>query len=104
GRNLGSVSLDRQQSAGFDSLAIYQHRAGAADRGFTSDMSAGKSCQITNEMNQQQTRLDIGLLLVAINGESDFHAPPPIRLNAGAKRCVLHTPVAFRPMLEWLNT
>src|SRR5262245_8906573 len=86
GGDFSAVGLYSQNGAGFDGLAVHHRRAGAADGCLAADVSPGQSRQVANEMNQQQSRLDIGFVFPAVDGYIDLHAIPP-RGSASKAMC-----------------
>ena len=58
-RDLRPVDLDRESEAGARAVAIQKHRAGTADAVLATDMSAGQTERVAEEVRQQQARLDI---------------------------------------------
>ena len=67
GGDLGAVGLNRQNGAGLDGFAVKQRCASAADRRLAAYVSPRQPGQVTDEMNQQQSRLDIGFASLAVN-------------------------------------
>jgi hypothetical protein len=66
-RHFGAIGLNRQHGARLDALTIEQDNAGAALAGVASDMRTRQVQLFTEIVNQQCTRLDIALVLFAID-------------------------------------
>src|SRR5690606_37388963 len=58
-RDLSTISLDRQDGARLDRLAVQMDRAGAALAGVAANVRAGKPKVLAQEMNEQRPGLDI---------------------------------------------
>src|SRR6185369_4389824 len=53
-------------------LAVLQHRAGAAVGGVTADVRAGHGERLAQEMNQQEPRFDLRLVIAAVDLDVDL--------------------------------
>jgi hypothetical protein len=74
-----SVSLDCKQCAGLDGPAIEQHGAGTTQGCLAAYVGAGQPGGLSQEVHQQQARLDLGAMLDSINVDCDvfLHVQPP---------------------------
>src|SRR5712691_4141119 len=70
------VGLHRQHRARFDRLPVDQHCAGATLTGVAANVGPSEPQCLAQEMNQKQTRLDLGALLHAVDrdGNCMLHA------------------------------
>src|SRR2546423_15411316 len=73
GRDFGTLGLDGKNGASFDGLAVEQHGACAAQRGFASDMSTGQVCDVAQVMDQQHPRLDLVGARLAVDSQVQTH-------------------------------
>src|SRR5712691_1380863 len=71
-----AVSLHRQHRARFDGLAVDENRTRAALTGVTADIGSGEAECVAQEMDEEQTWLDLSGLPCAVDRERDsvFHA------------------------------
>src|SRR5713226_5119062 len=91
--DLAAVGLAGQQRAGFDRLAVEQDSAGATVRRIAADMGAREIQVLSDEVDQEQSGLDFGAMLLAVyphryfDGRQRFdaHATPPCA-RASARR------------------
>jgi hypothetical protein len=76
--DFAAVGLHRQYGTGLDRASVQQHGAGAAQRGLTADVGAGKPGDFAQEVHQQQTRLHGGALIYSIDADCDvlLHMSP----------------------------
>jgi hypothetical protein len=75
GGDLGPICLHGEERARLHCLAVHQHGARAAERGFAADVRAGEVAVLAKEMNEQGAWLDFALSLHSVNfdpGEA-FH-------------------------------
>ena len=70
-RDLGAVGLDAEDGARLHRLAVEQHRAGAARGRVAADGRAREREPLTQDVNQQITRLDLELVLRAVDGQGN---------------------------------
>ena len=75
GPDLTPIGLDGEEGAGLDRAVVQQHDAGAAAGGVTADVSAGQPDDLADEVDQQQTGLDLGAVLGPVDGDGDAHLP-----------------------------
>src|SRR5882757_7690245 len=71
GADLAPVHLDGQHGAGLDRPPVYQHGARAAVRGVAAHVRAGQPEPAADQVGQQQPRLHLGDLLLAVDRELD---------------------------------
>ena len=96
GGHFTAIGLDRKQRARLHSLAVEQHRAGAAQRGLAADVRASEFAVFTEEMGEQQAGFDVMLVLnsvdfylyEAFHGTDSVHS---FRCRNGASVCVNRT-------------
>src|SRR5579859_256356 len=81
GGHFMTVRLYRQDGTRLDRLSIHQHGTGAAVGGIAANMGAGQPEIIAEKVDQEQSGLDLSLMLPAIDDERDgyFHLKPPSR-------------------------
>src|SRR5579864_9466351 len=72
GRDLGAISLDSKQRAGFYRLAIHQHGTSAAQGRLTADVSAGKIERFPEVMHQQHPWFNLALMRNSVNCDIDL--------------------------------
>ena len=81
-----AVGLHREHRARLHRAAVHEHGAGAAVRGVAADVGAGQPQILAEQVDQQQARLDVGLVLLAVDGELDHassaHFLPSARSTA----------------------
>src|SRR5215813_6553446 len=77
GRDLFAPRLDREHCARLHGPAVEEHGAGATVRRIAADVSAGESEDVTDQVNEQEARLDVGLALLAVDGDLDLHRAHP---------------------------
>ena len=65
--HFGTVRLDGKNRARLHRAAILQDRAGATNAGFAAYVRTGEFAEIAQEMDEEHPRLDLVLLLNAIN-------------------------------------
>ena len=70
-RDLAPVDLDGQHRAGLHRPAVDQHRARAAVGRVAAHVRAGQPEPAADQVGQQQPRLHLGDLLLAVDGEPD---------------------------------
>src|SRR5712691_4501988 len=82
-----ALGLDGEHRAALHRLAVDEDRAGAALAGVTSDVGSGEPGNIADVMHEQEPRLDLMLVPVAIDGGGDLvlHLRPPSS-QKGAQR------------------
>src|SRR4030095_1416939 len=83
--DLAPVGLDGEHGARLHRTAIEQDGAGPAVGGVPPDMGAGEPEHLPDQVDQQQPRLDVRLVLLAIDRDLDQHRrhlPPPARSAA----------------------
>jgi hypothetical protein len=68
--NRFAIGLHRQNRAGFYRSIIKVDRAGAALAGIATHVRAGQTQLFAQKINQQGSRLDLGLMLYSIDGHS----------------------------------
>ncbi len=71
--HVAPVGLDGERQAGAHRLAVELHRARAADAVLAADLRAGEAL-VADEVRQQRARLDLGLVLGAVDAHGDAHA------------------------------
>ena len=78
GSHRSTVRLHCQYRTGFDGASVQQHRTGAAERCFATNVSSGEPGHFPKIMHQEQARLDLVLLRLAVDGNADFllHVTP----------------------------
>ena len=69
--DVGAVRLDREHGARLHRLAVDQDGARAADAGLAADVRAGEAAAVTQEMNEQQTRLDDVIARRVVDPDAD---------------------------------
>src|SRR5665213_3631563 len=76
-----SFGLDCEHRAALDRLAIDEDGAGAALAGVTADVRSGQADDIAQVVHEQETRLDLVLMLAPVDGGRDLvlHTSPPNR-------------------------
>src|SRR2546423_7279304 len=67
--DLVAVGLDSEERARLDRLAIHVHRAGAALAGVAADVRAGQAGHVPEVVDQEESRLDLGLAVPAVDGD-----------------------------------
>src|SRR6266568_4468808 len=79
GREAAAVGLDGEHRAALDRLAVHVDRACAALAGVAADVRSGQAHDIPEVVHEQQPRLDLMLVLMPVDGDSDLvlHAAPP---------------------------
>jgi hypothetical protein len=76
--DLATVGLRREERAGLHRLAVEEHRARAAGRGVATDVRAGQSEGLPEEVHEERARLDVGLARHPVDGDGDVrHGRPP---------------------------
>jgi hypothetical protein len=70
---LATSDLHGQNRAGLDGVAVQQHGAGATIGRVAAHMSAGEAESLADEVDQEQTRLDVGLDVSAVDGKRNVH-------------------------------
>ena len=68
-----------------DRPAVEQHGAGAAAGGVAADVGAGQPQVFAEEMDQQQARLDLGLVRGAVDGDRESCASPWLSVPSPAR-------------------
>ena len=85
-----AIGLDGQHRARLGALAVDVDSAGTAVAGVATDMRAGQSEVVTQEMHQEEARLDVGLVGLAVDGDRDVlcrhRGTLPTRSRARARR------------------
>src|SRR5262249_13489408 len=81
GRHFCAVGLNREHGAGLHGLAIQKHGAGTAMRGVAADVGSRQAQHFADEVDQQETGLDLPRTRGPVHGECDFvhshdHRPP----------------------------
>src|SRR6476620_1341056 len=71
-RDLSTVRLDGEERAGLHGLAVEVDRARAAGRRVTPDVGSGESQLLSEEVDEERARLDIGLAPRPIDGDGDL--------------------------------
>ena len=86
-----------EDGAALHRLAVEVHRACAAVGRVAADMGAGQPQGVAQQVDEQQTRLDLDLMLLAIDGEAHGNSAhtSPLSLDAGwpepiTSRCSAH--------------
>src|ERR1051325_830624 len=74
GFDAGAVGLHRQQRAGLDGGAVYEYRARAAIRRIAADVRPREIQVLAEKVDQQQPRLHLGRVRLAIDGDGHAHA------------------------------
>src|SRR5438067_4366233 len=86
GSDLMSVGLHGEEGARLHRLPLEQHGAGAAVGGVAADMRSGHAQVLAQEVDEEQARLDLRLLGVAVDGDLDAMCRhgylPPARSTA----------------------
>src|SRR5262249_40843540 len=83
--HLVAVGLDREEGAGFDRHAVEQNGARPAVGGVAADVCTGQAQGLAQEMDEQQSRLDLRLMRLAVDvylDRVDRHDYPPARPTA----------------------
>ena len=70
GLELAAVGLDGEHRARLGALAIDVDGARAAVAGVAADVRAGQPEVVAQEMDEEQARLDIGLVRLAVDGDA----------------------------------
>ena len=96
GHELRPLACTANMVHDFTGAAVQQHRAGAAVRRVAADVGAGEPQILADEVDEQQARLDVGLVLLAVDGELDrviaLTSSPSWRAHApGAARAGQHS-------------
>ncbi len=65
---VAAVGLHREDGAGLHRPAVQEDGAGAAVRRVAADVGAGEPQVLADEVDEQQARLDVGLVLLAVDG------------------------------------
>src|SRR5207244_13312938 len=76
---------DGEHRARLHRSAVHEDGAGAAVGRVAPDMGAGQPKHVPDQVDQQDARLDVSLVLLAVDGELDPyrpHLPPPARSRA----------------------
>src|SRR5690242_11721978 len=99
GLDRAAVRLHRKHQARARAIAIEQHGTGAADTVLATDMRAGEAERVTEEITQQQARLDRALINDAV--DRDTYVVPsahvePARCNAAASARPTSAPARCR--------
>ncbi len=71
----------------FTSVAVEQHRAGAAISRVTADVTAGQVEIVADEVDQQSSRVDLTLVLLAIDVDGDRLAGDSLQLFPSCGLC-----------------
>src|SRR4029453_15809562 len=81
---LFTLSLDGEQGARLHGPAVHEDRAGAAVGRIAPDVGAGQPQDVADHVHQQEARLDVGLVLLAVDRELHQHGYllPPARSSA----------------------
>src|SRR5262249_2343483 len=70
-QDVAPVGLDRQDRAGLDRHAVELDRAGAAVRRVAADVRARQAQVLAKKVDEEQARLDLGLLRRAVDRDRD---------------------------------
>src|SRR2546428_9737445 len=79
------AGLDCEHRARLHRSAVHKDGAGAAVGRVAPDMGAGQPQHVPDQVDQQEARLDVSLVLLAVDRELDPHRPhlpPPARSRA----------------------
>src|SRR5262249_53573719 len=92
GRDVRTIGLHRENSAGLDRLAVNLDGAGTALRRVAPNVRAGETEHVANVMNQEETRLDVVLVLLTVDCDTDLthFALPPCTARIRANGAWLH--------------
>jgi hypothetical protein len=66
-----AVGLNGEDGACLDRVAVQKDGAGAAVGGVAPDVGAGETELVTEEVNEQQARLDLALVCTPVHGDVD---------------------------------
>src|SRR5712691_2740028 len=75
--DLFAPGLDREHRARLHGSAIEDDGAGSAVRRVAADVSAGEPEDVADQVDEQEARLDVGLVLLAVDGDLDLHRAHP---------------------------
>jgi hypothetical protein len=71
-RDCRSIGLHREQRAGLRAPAVDEDGAGAALRGVAADVGAGQTQLFTEEMDEQDARVDLSLADLPVDGHRNL--------------------------------
>src|ERR1700722_18653776 len=67
-----AFGLHREHQASAGTVAVDQHRAGAADALLAADMGAGQAQRVAQEIGEEEPRLNGGAMDRAVDGHADL--------------------------------
>src|SRR3954449_10885042 len=94
--DLAAVGLDGEDGAALHGLAVEVDRARAAVRRVAAHMGAGEAETVANQVNEQQTRLDVELVPLPVDGEGNVDGAHSSPLKS-------RTPVDWRSTLSRID-
>ena len=72
GHDLAAVGLDSEDGAGLHGPPVEEHCAGPAVGGVASDVGAGETEDLPDEVHEEKTRVHLGLVGGAVHGDLDL--------------------------------
>src|SRR5215467_5826449 len=70
GRHRATVSLNGQAGARADRDAVEQHRAGAALARVATDLGAGHTAEVADEVDEKQARFDVAVVATSVDDDA----------------------------------
>jgi hypothetical protein len=86
GGDISSVRLGGQHGAGLDRLAADEHRARPTRGGIAADVGPREPYDVTQIVDEEQARLYVVLVLLAVDPDRYLHAFPLCRVNVASHR------------------
>src|SRR5438270_10660375 len=83
--DLGSVRLHGEHRARLDGLPVYEHGAGAADARLAADMRAGQVAALAQIVHEQDTRLDVMLMVSGVDANANWNGQETSRVDVGGR-------------------